>query len=683
MLAACTLVLSGALSVHGQGGGTTTQDRAHSSTTEPAEEPAAATTTQVVVAESVVEQQPAATSTEQDAPVATTTAEVATSTTDTAENTDETTMTTETAVEETAPVSEERIESTTQSEDEPAQDEPDTNTPDETQAPEPAAAEPVEFVPTPTFPPTVVAFGDSLTAGVGASSNATNYPSLLSNWLDLPVINEGVSGDTTADALARIDDIVAYNPDIVIVFLGGNDILQFIDLEVTITNLTEIIMVLRNEGAHIVLVGTHNTTFQSAREAAFRALASEMDVLYVPEALRGILGVPDLLDDPVHPNDEGYRILAERIFEETAEALDDRYPDSDLSVVCEVWPENAFIGEDVNWSAYQWGAPDKLYSYAWDGTDNLMGFGTNVTRSYSSVGTKSGEVTATYQDETIATQCRNTTEIDAVPIVGHCEVALRSLTSTTTPGTYTISAEWKAAAGGGTGEYEFTWTGSDGLTGDEASVSRQYTTAGTKNGTVTITSGNDTLTQSCNISITNAMLDVTDVAPLTGGCTVNPGDYSEDVSVSWGARYSGGTSTTTSYLWSGNGDLDGATTQNVRVTYDSIGNKTGEVVITRGTEQVVAQCAMTLSTLGSSGVSSKEGCFIATAAYGSYLEPHVATLRAFRDEQLLTNTAGQLFVKLYYATSPPIADYIAERDWLRSIVRGALYPLVQLVELMF
>jgi len=88
-----------------------------------------------------------------------------------------------------------------------------------------------------------------------------------------------------------------------------------------------------------------------------------------------------------------------------------------------------------------------------------------------------------------------------------------------------------------------------------------------------------------------------------------------------------------------------------------------------------------VSTTGDSGTNNDSGgglggCFIATAAYGSYMEPHVLTLRQFRDKILMTNSLGQGFVKLYYRTSPPIADYIAKHDMLRMTVRWCLGPVV-------
>jgi H+/Cl- antiporter ClcA len=74
------------------------------------------------------------------------------------------------------------------------------------------------------------------------------------------------------------------------------------------------------------------------------------------------------------------------------------------------------------------------------------------------------------------------------------------------------------------------------------------------------------------------------------------------------------------------------------------------------------------------------GCFIATAAYGSYLDPHVEVLRDFRDRHLMSSTVGRRFVRLYYRYSPPVAAVIQRSGALRAITRWLLTPIVVVVE---
>ena len=106
--------------------------------------------------------------------------------------------------------------------------------------------------------------------------------------------------------------------------------------------------------------------------------------------------------------------------------------------------------------------------------------------------------------------------------------------------------------------------------------------------------------------------------------------------------------------------------------------------LTNAGQRIVANQFLAVLPCGGGGSSSVSGggsgggCFIATAAYGSLLEPHVALLREFRDSYLLTNTAGKTFVSLYYTYSPPIADYIAEHEFLKKVVRLLLLPLIGL-----
>ncbi len=96
------------------------------------------------------------------------------------------------------------------------------------------------------------------------------------------------------------------------------------------------------------------------------------------------------------------------------------------------------------------------------------------------------------------------------------------------------------------------------------------------------------------------------------------------------------------------------------------------------------------NTTSSGNTVTIDKCFIATAAYGSFLDPHVTALRTFRDRQLLTNPLGREFVTLYYRYSPPIANFISDSALLRGITRvlltpivyGVLYPFITLLILL-
>lgn len=103
-------------------------------------------------------------------------------------------------------------------------------------------------------------------------------------------------------------------------------------------------------------------------------------------------------------------------------------------------------------------------------------------------------------------------------------------------------------------------------------------------------------------------------------------------------------------------------------------------VVVATTSGSTASTTTTVGTVSSSG-GGKSGCFIATAAYGSYLDPHVKVLRNFRDEVLLQSRLGTAFVKFYYKHSPPIADYIAQHESLRTLFRLLLTPVILLVKL--
>lgn len=160
----------------------------------------------------------------------------------------------------------------------------------------------------------IIAFGDSLTHGTGAAKGE-DYPTVLSQLAGREIENRGVPGETSEDALRRIDkEVIAHNPRMVIVLLGGNDLLQRISAETTFKNLEQIITKIHDSGAMVVLVGIEGLMFTSDHGKRFKQLAKRTGCIYVPNILSGILTDMSLKSDQVHPNGKGYRIVAERIY---------------------------------------------------------------------------------------------------------------------------------------------------------------------------------------------------------------------------------------------------------------------------------------------------------------------------------------------------------------------------------
>ena len=159
----------------------------------------------------------------------------------------------------------------------------------------------------------IVAFGDSLTAGYGAQPGE-DYPTTLSRLISAPVINAGVSGDTTESALARIDnDVLSRNPRIVIVGLGGNDFLRGVSIATTEATLRTIVRKIQGSGAMVVLLGFRFPSLTANYESMYERVAGEEHCLLVDGVLRGILTDPSLKSDEIHPNARGYQKMADRI----------------------------------------------------------------------------------------------------------------------------------------------------------------------------------------------------------------------------------------------------------------------------------------------------------------------------------------------------------------------------------
>ncbi len=160
----------------------------------------------------------------------------------------------------------------------------------------------------------IICFGDSLTHGYGASPGM-DYPRQLSGLIGMPVINAGVDGDTTADAWARLQkDVLEKSPKIVIVILGGNDLLKGVKKEDAFSNLKKIVEGIKAKGALVVIGGIDIPLLGRGYGDAYKVLSREAGAVLIPNVYSGLLGREYLMSDPIHPNDKGYQIIAERVY---------------------------------------------------------------------------------------------------------------------------------------------------------------------------------------------------------------------------------------------------------------------------------------------------------------------------------------------------------------------------------
>ncbi|MBI5198391.1 MAG: arylesterase [Nitrospirae bacterium] len=170
----------------------------------------------------------------------------------------------------------------------------------------------------------IVALGDSLTSGLGIRQEET-YPSLLQRRLDrlgfsYRVVNAGVTADTTAGGLRRVQGIIRLKPDMVLLELGANDGLRGLPLNVIEHNLKSIIDPLRAEGIQVVLLGmrlppNYGQDYTSGFQQVYGRLAKKYRLPFVPFFLEGVAAKPELnQEDGIHPTAAGYKIVEENLW---------------------------------------------------------------------------------------------------------------------------------------------------------------------------------------------------------------------------------------------------------------------------------------------------------------------------------------------------------------------------------
>ncbi len=162
----------------------------------------------------------------------------------------------------------------------------------------------------------IIVLGNSIASGYGVNPEQA-FPTVLSRRLNVPILNQGVAGDTTAMGLARLQtDVLDENPWLVMVELSGNDYLQRIPETETEENLRQIVTQIQAQGAIAVILGINVGIVGDSYDRMFEELAQETQAYLIPQILKGLLRDERYRqDDIIHPNADGHEIIGDRVFE--------------------------------------------------------------------------------------------------------------------------------------------------------------------------------------------------------------------------------------------------------------------------------------------------------------------------------------------------------------------------------
>ena len=159
----------------------------------------------------------------------------------------------------------------------------------------------------------IVAFGDSLTRGTGAGTGES-YPEVLGHLLQRKVINAGIPGEVSAKGLDRLPGVLQrYQPNLVILCHGGNDFLRRLDRDRTIANIQAMVSLIRERGSDVILIGVPQLGLFLNPPEFYQEIALTHQVPYEGEIVSTLLSDDQLKSDAIHPNAQGYRLMAEAI----------------------------------------------------------------------------------------------------------------------------------------------------------------------------------------------------------------------------------------------------------------------------------------------------------------------------------------------------------------------------------
>lgn len=159
----------------------------------------------------------------------------------------------------------------------------------------------------------IIFFGDSLTSGYGLKDQSKSFPNIIGRQLNIPVKIYGYPGNTTADGLKKLSNLENEPPSLLVLTLGGNDILRRLNLDETDKNLREIIQALKLKG-HTVVFTEVLSIMAGKRHQIYLEICKDMKIVMVPDILKGMLSDSESMQgDSIHPDTKGCRIISDRI----------------------------------------------------------------------------------------------------------------------------------------------------------------------------------------------------------------------------------------------------------------------------------------------------------------------------------------------------------------------------------
>jgi len=161
----------------------------------------------------------------------------------------------------------------------------------------------------------ILAYGDSLTFGTGANSDTESYPAVLAQLTQRRVVNAGIPGEVSSEGLERLTSMLEqHQPDLVVLCHGGNDLIRRLDKRQLQNNLNQMIELIKQHNAQVVMIAVPTLGLGLTVPDLYPQVALQHQLPIEMDVLVDVESQPALKSDPIHPNAEGYRIMANQIY---------------------------------------------------------------------------------------------------------------------------------------------------------------------------------------------------------------------------------------------------------------------------------------------------------------------------------------------------------------------------------